>query len=833
MDDFAGFQKSLSQSLVLLTRATTEIAAEDVAFHRSLDPSAARRLDEQSTRLLSLAQRLLANATVGTGTPAPQFDESNDVDSNWRGVVDVLDNVLEAADTSLDEYTGAVRRGNKSEQQGQSQATPLPPGKKGWMNAGNIQKPQIFFPDKPPNHAMTPFKPLLTHKPHAVVSLEDSLNAPAPGGKEGYPHPYETEITHFQYPASIYTQAEPIPYQSYEGTSPIYVETEEALADMLGELKKAKEIAVDLEHHDLHSYIGLVCLMQISTREKDWVIDTLRPWRRNLQCLNEVFADPHILKVFHGAESDVIWLQRDFGLYLVGLFDTYHASRALGYPRHSLMYLLDRHVKFEAQKQFQRADWRIRPLPQDLLDYAKSDTHFLLYVYDNMRNELIQKSNFADPYGDKIKDVLENSKDTALQRYEYTMYDAATGAGQYGWWSKIVKPMLPLNKQQFAVYRAVHQWRDALARDLDESVIFIMNNQILLVLAYQTPVDMTNLTPLVQSASWMVKQRLGDLLAVIAKAVKEGENGPEVSDFARKPRGVGNAAAVATAPPSAAVTATAAAAALADLHATQSVFWGTAWPESKTNAASAGPALALSVPLPPLTAQVFQKKTDAIPVVDSPTPFIDPGARAEHPYIKSSDRFSQQQEQTPDPRNKDNTFILSQFSNKGGSNKKRKATEAFAADANEHGKDQMFFVDNEGDKVFRGLKDDEDREKARKMKKKDRSEAKKKFKKEKERERAAARQTSSTHTSNAAEGGSAEMGMDISDDESASGGGEEGMKPFDYANAPKVLDKPHERENARKRGREAFNPYRKAQDAPKGLPRVQSEREGKSGTFGR
>ena len=66
---------------------------------------------------------------------------------------------------------------------------------------------------------------------------------------------------------------------------------------MLQELKMAKEIAIDLEHHDEHSYIGIVSLMQISTREKDWIVDTLKPWRRELQILNEVFADSKILKV--------------------------------------------------------------------------------------------------------------------------------------------------------------------------------------------------------------------------------------------------------------------------------------------------------------------------------------------------------------------------------------------------------------------------------------------------------------------------------------------------------------------------------------------------------
>ena len=66
---------------------------------------------------------------------------------------------------------------------------------------------------------------------------------------------------------------------------------------MLEYLKSASEIAVDLEHHDAHSYIGVVSLMQISTRDHDWIIDTLKPWREDLQILNEVFANPSVLKV--------------------------------------------------------------------------------------------------------------------------------------------------------------------------------------------------------------------------------------------------------------------------------------------------------------------------------------------------------------------------------------------------------------------------------------------------------------------------------------------------------------------------------------------------------
>ena len=112
-----------------------------------------------------------------------------------------------------------------------------------------------------------------------------------------YKHPYEVEITGSQYPPTVYTKSEPISSLPFESTKATLVDTPEALKAMLEELKQAKEIAVDLEHHDTHSFVGLVSLMQISTRNRDWIVDTLKPWRTDLQILNEVFADPNVVKV--------------------------------------------------------------------------------------------------------------------------------------------------------------------------------------------------------------------------------------------------------------------------------------------------------------------------------------------------------------------------------------------------------------------------------------------------------------------------------------------------------------------------------------------------------
>ena len=99
--------------------------------------------------------------------------------------------------------------------------------------------------------------------------------------------------------------------------------------------------------------------MQISTRSEDFLIDTIE-LRNEMNILNESFTNPKIVKVLHGSDSDIVWLQRDFGLYIVNMFDTGQASRVLEYPKFSLAYLLDYFCSVKADKQFQLADWRVR-----------------------------------------------------------------------------------------------------------------------------------------------------------------------------------------------------------------------------------------------------------------------------------------------------------------------------------------------------------------------------------------------------------------------------------------------------------------------------------------
>jgi hypothetical protein len=86
-------------------------------------------------------------------------------------------------------------------------------------------------------------------------------------------------------------------------------------------LETSSAFAVDLEHHSFRSFQGLTCLMQISTDSGDFIIDCLVPEIRLALGANlgPHFANPAIVKVLHGSNSDVLWMQRDFGIYIVNM----------------------------------------------------------------------------------------------------------------------------------------------------------------------------------------------------------------------------------------------------------------------------------------------------------------------------------------------------------------------------------------------------------------------------------------------------------------------------------------------------------------------------------
>lgn len=274
---------------------------------------------------------------------------------------------------------------------------------------------------------------------------------------------------------------------------------------------KIKEIAVDLEHHSYRSFLGFTCLMQISTRYDDYIIDTIK-LRSEMYRLNEIFSDWTLIKILHGADFDIEWLQKDFGIYVVNMFDTGQAARILQYPHFSLSYLLQKFCNVNAQKQYQLADWRQRPLSEALIRYAREDTHYLLYIYDKLKSELInQQKNGTKLEETPLFIVFDKSKTLCKKTYRKPIFYSKG-------FMNICQSNSHLNAKQMKALHDLYTWRDKIARESDESCEYVLKSHQLLKIAELLPREIYGILALCNPLSAIVETYVHEMHEIVKEA---------------------------------------------------------------------------------------------------------------------------------------------------------------------------------------------------------------------------------------------------------------------------------------------------------------------------
>ncbi len=249
--------------------------------------------------------------------------------------------------------------------------------------------------------------------------------------------------------------------------APIIINTDEGLQQLITALRAEKRIAVDTESNSLYVYQEKVCLIQFSTSSADYLLDPLSDI--DLTPLGEVFSDDHIEKIFHAAEYDIICLRRDFGFEFKHIFDTMQAARVLGYPKLGLSSLLEEHFGVMVDKRYQKANWGRRPLPQEMLDYARLDTHYLIPLRDLLFNSLRRM--------DRLRVAVEDF--TRISHSSATPNDKPCYAVARGYHT--------LNPHQLAVLNELCVYRERQAFHANLPAFKILSSSVLLEIAKKSP----------------------------------------------------------------------------------------------------------------------------------------------------------------------------------------------------------------------------------------------------------------------------------------------------------------------------------------------------------
>ncbi|OVA16442.1 HRDC domain [Macleaya cordata] len=524
----------LSSSIAKLSGSSRVIPFnEDFHFYNNFEEfkTPVKEMSEKSKSML----KSIGFSKCPLGKPFP-FPDDSDESHDW--LVDLSDEIFERFDASVDEFQ---RVRNKEEEIGRKISSVdsesgfqlvCRKNKKGFSkdmekeegkNLSPLTSVKMASRDKKTTGARprVPFHIPTIRRPQDEFSIiVNNLNHPfehvwLDRSEDGTRviHPLEN-LSVLDFVDRNIGDVEPVKPLPTESTSFKLIEEVKQLKELANSLRNVNEFAVDLEHNQYRSFQGLTCLMQISTRTEDFVVDTLKLRVHVGPYLREVFKDPSKKKVMHGADRDILWLQRDFGIYVCNLFDTGQASRVLQLERNSLEFLLQHFCGVTANKEYQNADWRLRPLPDEMLRYAREDTHYLLHIFDLMKGRLLSASTSSENGDHLLLEVYKRSCAICMQLYEKELLTDASYLYIYGLQDA------DFNSQQLAIVAGLYAWRDGVARGEDESTGYILPNKALLEIARQIPLTAGKLRRLVKSKHPHVELRLGEVVSIIRNSIQ-------------------------------------------------------------------------------------------------------------------------------------------------------------------------------------------------------------------------------------------------------------------------------------------------------------------------
>ncbi|HET9597987.1 MAG TPA: ribonuclease D [Anaeromyxobacteraceae bacterium] len=281
---------------------------------------------------------------------------------------------------------------------------------------------------------------------------------------------------------------------------PVLVADGAAVATLAERLAAEAAVALDTESNSFHVYRERVCLLQLSTRDGDWVVD---PFAVDPRPLGPALAAVPAL-VLHGADYDVRCLKREYGWTLPGLFDTMAAARRLGRDGLGLSALVEQHFRVRLSKGFQRSDWGRRPLSAEQVAYAALDTHFLLPLHELLAQELEAR--------DLVAAAREEFARIAAVEPRPKVFDPE------GW--RRLKGARDLDPRGRAVLRALWVAREERASELDRPPFKVMPEPAMVEVARRRPRSEEDLLR-IPGVTPVVLRRLGEVALSAARAADE------------------------------------------------------------------------------------------------------------------------------------------------------------------------------------------------------------------------------------------------------------------------------------------------------------------------
>jgi len=302
-----------------------------------------------------------------------------------------------------------------------------------------------------------------------------------------------------------------------------FIDTLAGLKYFIKSVENMTDIAVDLEADSMYHFKEKVCLIQVATRNDRFVIDPIRI--KDMSPLKPLFSSRKIKKIFHGADYDVRSLYRDFNIEINHLFDTQLACMFLGYKETGLDAVLQQKFNVRLNKKYQKKDWSVRPLSENMMAYAVADVAHLIPLTEILEKELEQKRRL---YWIHEESELLSKVRPPLGDDE-PLYLKFRGAGR-------------LDRRSLGVLETLLQLRMRMAKKKDKPLFKIFSNTSVIEVALKKPVSLSSLRKTEKFSPKQVEMYGNQVVAVVKKSLKIPQNKLPVYPKKRAPRVTASAA---------------------------------------------------------------------------------------------------------------------------------------------------------------------------------------------------------------------------------------------------------------------------------------------------
>lgn len=280
------------------------------------------------------------------------------------------------------------------------------------------------------------------------------------------------------------------------------IATTSDLADACDHLARFDFVTVDTEFLRETTFWPKLCVIQLASPERAFVIDALAP-SIDLKPFFALMADRAVTKVFHAARQDIEIVWHLGGLLPDPVFDTQVAAMVCGFGD-SISYdqIVARLTGTVLDKSHRFTDWSRRPLSQAQLDYAEADVTHLRDVYRHLRDTL-DKAGRADWVGEEMG-VL-----TSVSTYHTDPEEA---------WRRL---RLRVKKpRELIVLKEVAAWREREAQHRDLPRARVLKDDTIYEIAMQAPTTSDALAALRTVPKGWERSRSGEeVLAAVRRAL--------------------------------------------------------------------------------------------------------------------------------------------------------------------------------------------------------------------------------------------------------------------------------------------------------------------------